>query len=78
MRAGALHHVGTLEVTFVSLLASLPWIKIRDTVTVSQDLRAKMAPGAIYRPVTLMYVPYTFLTLSANSRILQQNRWSFH
>lgn len=54
MTAVALHHVGTLEVTFVSLPASLPWIKIRDTINVSQELRAKMVPGAIYNPVTLV------------------------
>lgn len=40
-RAGARHHVGNLEVTFVSLPASLPWIRIRCKMNVSQNLPAK-------------------------------------
>lgn len=41
MRAGALHHVGILEATSVSLPASLPWVRIRDTINLSQDLTLK-------------------------------------
>lgn len=41
MRAGALHHVGILEATSVSLPASLPWDRIRDTINLSQDLMLK-------------------------------------
>lgn len=71
-RAGAPHHVGNLEVTFVSLPASLPWIKMRYKINVSQNLRAKMFDARMKQFRTrflewfLVHVLYTLMPLSVN------------
>lgn len=78
MRAGVLHHVGILEATSVSLPASLPWVRIRETIHLSQDLTLKrfiLAWNNLQHRVTLvlsMCCIYFFLSLSAHFKLVDR------